>query len=146
MAQCYSECLARDQKCRRELYTGLRQESELESGTGTPWAKGVTRTRRAGCWVQAPKGRRRAARLIIDGYEIGLNASGHSDNMINSSMNASLMQRMRFGIPATGLGGRATPRERRLAYDLDHEGVILKPGVNEARLGLRAEAQGIVDD
>lgn len=39
----------------------------------------------------------------------------------------------------------ATPRERRLAYDFDHEGQILDQGINEARLGLLAERQGVVD-
>ncbi|MEQ8540320.1 MAG: pre-toxin TG domain-containing protein [Coleofasciculus sp. D1-CHI-01] len=39
----------------------------------------------------------------------------------------------------------ATPREKRLAYDMDHQGLIEDQGVNEARLGLLAEREGVVD-
>jgi hypothetical protein len=39
----------------------------------------------------------------------------------------------------------ASPRQRRLAYDPDHRGVINDQGINEARFGLEAERQGVVD-
>lgn len=40
---------------------------------------------------------------------------------------------------------QATQRERRLAYDPAHEGVIADLGINEARVGLNAERQGIIE-
>ncbi|HEX2558208.1 MAG TPA: hypothetical protein VHK86_07785, partial [Nitrososphaera sp.] len=40
---------------------------------------------------------------------------------------------------------QATQRERRLAYDPAHEGLVADLGVNEARVGLQAERQGIIE-
>lgn len=40
---------------------------------------------------------------------------------------------------------QATQRERRLAYDPAHEGLVADLGVNEARVGLNAERQGIIE-
>jgi hypothetical protein len=134
-----------------ELYTGARQglSNLVEWGRRQGERAGLRRPVAAEEPIQAPKpeqqpGEARAdymqrfrewnnRRLARQQYETTTDAAiGRARNEIENPINRRWWE-------------QATERERRLAYDYAHEGVINDLGVNEARVGLTAERQSIVE-